>query len=216
MKKYWFLTLLLAPAFAIANEPTNLASVKQVLIRYHDSGQYQQDINHAIDEGMRYLNKRIAQPDFDAKKSAIVLDIDETSLSNYPDMKQLDFGGTLEQIRQAEDQGKDAAIEPTLKLYQFAKAHHIAVFFLTGRFEEERTMTAANLQAAGYHDWDQLVLRSGQNRHVTAAVYKTAIRKQFEQQGYDILLNVGDQQSDLAGRYADKTVKLPNPYYFIP
>jgi len=31
-----------------------------------------------------------------------------------------------------------------------------------------------------------------------------------------IVLNIGDQQSDLVGGHADKAFKLPNPYYLIP
>ena len=34
--------------------------------------------------------------------------------------------------------------------------------------------------------------------------------------GYDIVLNVGDQWSDLQGGYADRVLKLPNPTYFLP
>jgi len=35
-------------------------------------------------------------------------------------------------------------------------------------------------------------------------------------QGYDILLTIGDQYSDLKGGYADKGFKLPNPMYYLP
>ena len=34
--------------------------------------------------------------------------------------------------------------------------------------------------------------------------------------GYDILVNVGDQRSDLTGGYARRGFKLPNPMYLIP
>jgi len=30
------------------------------------------------------------------------------------------------------------------------------------------------------------------------------------------ILNMGDQESDPAGGYADVTFKLPNPFYYIP
>jgi hypothetical protein len=35
-------------------------------------------------------------------------------------------------------------------------------------------------------------------------------------EGYTILLSMGDQRSDLEGGYAERTFKLPNPYYWIP
>ena len=34
--------------------------------------------------------------------------------------------------------------------------------------------------------------------------------------GYWIIENMGDQPSDLAGGYAERTFKLPNPFYRIP
>jgi hypothetical protein len=30
-----------------------------------------------------------------------------------------------------------------------------------------------------------------------------------------IVLNMGDQESDLMGGYAQRTFKLPNPFYYI-
>ncbi|MGB6550988.1 MAG: HAD family acid phosphatase [Xanthobacteraceae bacterium] len=30
-----------------------------------------------------------------------------------------------------------------------------------------------------------------------------------------MIANVGDQESDLSGGYAEKTFKLPNPFYYI-
>jgi hypothetical protein len=47
--------------------------------------------------------------------------------------------------------------------------------------------------------------------------YKSAARMQIVQQGYRIALSVGDQFSDLRGKpAADYSVKLPNPFYYIP
>ena len=33
---------------------------------------------------------------------------------------------------------------------------------------------------------------------------------------FTIIANIGDQQSDLAGGYAERTWKVPNPFYYIP
>lgn len=209
-----FSILLLAPVFA--KEPTNLVVYKQQVARYHDSGEYDKDIKNVVNNAMRYLKMRLARPFPEGKTPAIVLDIDETSLSNYPNMKRLDFGGTLDEIRANEDKSEDPVIKPTLKLYRFAKENHIAVIFLTGRFEEKRAATENNLRKVGYDNWEKLVLRDGDNCKKPTTVYKTAVRKQLSDQGYDIILNMGDQKSDLAGGYADKTFKLPNPYYLIP
>ena len=80
----------------------------------------------------------------------------------------------------------------------------------------EYVLKKENLKAAGYTKWDGLFLRPKGYEHVPAATYKTAIRKEITQLGYQIIVNIGDQKSDLVGGYADKGFKLPNPYYFIP
>lgn len=205
----------LTTTLAFAKEPANLSLLKQKLIKYHDSGEYQGDIANVTQKAMLYLELRVKQNHFTGKP-AIILDIDETALSNYPDLRKLDFGGTEKEIRDLEDEGKDQAIAPTLKLYRFAKEHKIAVIFITGRFEEERATTEENLKKAGYANFDGLILRNDKYHKAPAAVYKTAYRKQLSEQGYDIILNIGDQKSDLRGGYSDQAFKLPNPYYLIP
>ena len=50
----------------------------------------------------------------------------------------------------------------------------------------------------------------------TTVEYKAGTRKHIEDLGYDIVLNVGDQWSDLQGGYADRILKLPNPTYYLP
>lgn len=206
--------LILSP-LAYSKEPANLSLIKQKLEQYHDSGQYQRDIAASVQQAMRYLTVRVARKDFHHKKPAIILDIDETALSNYPAMIKLNFGGTYDEIRTEQDKGLDEAILPTLALYRFAQKNGIAVFFLTGRQEFERKVTEENLHNAGYDKWDGLILRTEKNVKLTAVEYKTSIRKQLAAQGYSIILNMGDQNSDLVGGYADKTFKLANPYYYI-
>jgi len=201
-----------------AKEPKNLDLVKGVLIQYHDSGEYEKEQAKVINHAMQYLKIRLkrAKQKTETKKLAIVLDIDETSLSNYSDMKKMSFGGTLRQIMDAQANGTDSAITPTLKLYQYAKANNIAVFFVTGRTEPYRAATEKNLTNAGYTKWDGLSLKGDTYKERSAAPYKIRARSLIENQGYDIILNIGDQQSDLTGGHADKTFKLPNPYYLIP
>jgi hypothetical protein len=56
-----------------------------------------------------------------------------------------------------------------------------------------------------------------QSKTQTVVDYKSGERKKVAAQGYKIILNVGDQMSDLNGDpQAEKSVKLPNPFYFIP
>ena len=45
--------------------------------------------------------------------------------------------------------------------------------------------------------------------------FKAPERRKIAELGYTILLNLGDQESDLTGGYAERTFKLPNPVYFV-
>lgn len=202
------------PGFIIAKEPANLGLLRQELIRYHDSNEYSKDIDVVIQQAMVYLKTNTAKKNGN-QKLAIVLDIDETSLSNYPNLLKLNFGGTKDEMWQAEKEGVDPVITATLKLYQYAKNHDIAVFFVTGRHENERNSTVLNLKNAGFNNWDGLFLKPNDYTNKSAAPYKIAIRKEITKQGYHIVLNIGDQESDLQGGFADKTFKLPNPFYYI-
>jgi len=199
-----------------AKEPMNLDLTKAFLVKYHDSGEYQKDQARVINKAMQYLKTRLQNRKQHPKKWAIVLDIDETALSNYSDMRHLNFGGTLRQIMDAEANGTDPAITSTLALYRYAKANDIAVFFVTGRTGPYRAVTEKNLLNAGYQNWDGLSFKEENYKEKSAAPYKIHARSLIEKQGYEIVLNMGDQQSDLTGGHADKTFKLPNPYYFIP
>lgn len=193
----------------------NLEVLKQSYINYHDSGRYEADIKRVDAAALAFLKARI-QHNPAKEKLAIVLDIDETSLSNYNDMMKMDFGGTLKEIEAAEIRGTDQAISPTLAIFQYAKAHDVAVFFITGRHVDEEAATIRNLQDMGYKNFNGITLKPLDYHEKSVVLYKSSARKAIMQQGYKIVLNIGDQQSDLLGGYAEKTFKLPNPYYFIP
>jgi hypothetical protein len=49
------------------------------------------------------------------------------------------------------------------------------------------------------------------------AEYKSAERAKIAAHGYTLVLNAGDQWSDLKGKpEAEYSVKYPNPFYYIP
>jgi len=212
---YTLVFSLFSATVLVAKEPPNLAEAKASIIKYHDSGEYERDIEKVIADAMRYLKLCLEKGIPKGKKPAIILDVDETSLSNYADMLEMNFGGTNQQVQEAEMKGTDRGIKPTLKLYRFAKDNKVAVFFITGRKEVERTATIKNLQQVGYQGWDGLIMRDAEHDHDSAVLYKSAAREKIEKQGYNILLNVGDQQSDLKGPHSGKRFKLPGPFYLI-
>jgi predicted secreted acid phosphatase len=91
------------------------------------------------------------------------------------------------------------------------------VFFITGRSNDQREGTARNLEAAGYTGWKGLSLRVGAQKTMGTAQYKSEERKKIVDAGYRIVMSVGDQWSDLDGTSrAEVSVKLPNPFYYLP
>lgn len=195
----------------------NLDTLKQNIVKYHQSGQYEFDVAHVINQAKSYLSKRIRENKASShpKKLAIVLDIDETSLSNYHDLEKLGFGGTSLQQNKAEGRADDTPINSTLALYKFAKENGVTVFFITGRKEMYRDATVKNLKDVGYSSWAQLNLKPNNYSKPSVVDYKQSRRKAITQKGYDIVINIGDQYSDLAGGYSDRTYKLPDYMYYI-
>lgn len=199
-------------------EPVNLSQLKIEIKQYHDSGTYEKELSHEITEATRYLvqraeaNAKREQP----QKLAIVLDIDETSVSNHNFIIERDFADDRAKIHQTWSDANAPAIESTLSLYRTALREHVAVFFVTGRGEIFQQTTAKNLKAAGYNEWSGLYLKPNDYKQPSIIPFKTQARADITKKGYTIIESIGDQNSDLVGGYAEKTFKLPNPYYFVP
>lgn len=202
--------------FSLA-EPPNLTLIKQELITYHDSGEYQKDLMDKVEQARHF----IAEHTHDhlglgqAKKLAIVLDIDETILSNYDLMAAHEFTTTQEQRHEYTMLAHTPAIQPMLELYQEALEKNIAVFFITGRPESEREATTQNLKFVGFKQWSKLFLRPAHYTQKSIVPFKSGARETIAKLGYTIIVTIGDQMSDLLGNHAGKTFKLPNPYYHI-
>ncbi|MEU4520149.1 HAD family acid phosphatase [Amycolatopsis sp. NPDC024027] len=135
-----------------------------------------------------YLDQRLAVP---GGRTAIVLDIDNTSLETY-------YSGGI----------TTPAVKPVLALAKFAHAKGAAVFFVSDRTEILRWPTEGNLKAVGY-PIDGLHLRPLFNFDPVQA-NKTKARTAIEQAGYAIVANIGNNRTDLDGGHAERTFKLPD------
>jgi hypothetical protein len=154
------------------------------------------------------------KPDAPKGKPAIVLDIDETSLSNYSGMVATGFGFSGAGVAINSITGTGTAIKPVLALYKHARERGVDVFFVTGRPALINSSTIANLKAVGYDQgWARL---DNKPSGVGTLAFKSGARAKIESDGYTIIANIGDQESDLGGGHAEKAFKLPNPFYFIP
>lgn len=221
IKQLLFLSgLLIAGSFQPGySEPVNLEQVKNQIRHYHDSGKYNQELSKKAQQAKYYLSKKLRSWKGEPQKLAIVFDIDETVLSNYPVINKLNFGGTYEQIGKAILKADAPPIQPIRSVYNFAKDKHMTIFFVTGRHasKDNRIATEKNLKKYGMGKYQQLYLKPKYYQGKQSAIlYKAATRKKITEMGYHIVLSIGDQYSDLKGGYTEKGIKLPNPYYYIP
>lgn len=202
--------------------PANLGDLKRQVTEYKRSGGYDRDVMAVLVTAQQYVERRAPV----VSKPAIILDIDETSLSNWPELQANDYGyfdnGPCDLpagpcgVRTWELSAQAEAILPTLALFRAAKAKGVSVFFITGRPEAERDATETNLRKVGYDSWTALVMRPAGTSTRSAADFKAPERAKIAAQGFTIIANVGDQPSDLAGGYGERTFLVPNPFYRVP
>jgi len=205
---------------AAAERIINLDVLKSSVKQYHDCtcacGCYAHDLDREANRAIAFLRRRAAIKRSN-EKLAMVLDIDETSLTNYEELLQSGFNYTKRDWDVWVDSAEAPVIPGTLRLYKQAQKLGVRVFFITGRPESQRAVTERNLSAQGYADRRTLMLRPDSAVSQSTTAYKSSMRAQIVREGFRIVLNVGDQWSDLKGApEAEFSVKYPDPFYLIP
>lgn len=190
----------------------NLGLAKRQIVEYYNTGRYDDEVAAVADNARAYLDSRLQA----VVRPALVLDVDETALSNWRYLYQNDFALLADSFEAWAKRAEAPALAAVGNLYRFARAHKIAVFFVSGRPEAMRACTEQNLTNAGYDKWDGVLLEPDGYKEATVATFKANARRAIERQGFHVVINLGDQDSDLAGGFAEKGFKLPNPMYFVP
>lgn len=192
-----------------SREPGNLSDLKERIAQYTGSGAYQEDVADVALRANRYVQRRIARAKV-GERLAIVFDIDETAITNLPYMSAQDFGYVPKSWSAWIDQAQGPAIVPVQIVYDTAVRANIRVFFITGRVEANRAATERNLRSVGYDTYHRIYFRPAD---AATGAFKTEVRRQLVEEGFTIIANIGDQDSDIDGGYAERTFKLPNPFY---
>jgi predicted secreted acid phosphatase len=206
----------------VTGQPANVGDAGIAALAYHGSGAYDRDLAMVAGKATNWIAQRAAA----ARNPALVLDIDETALSNWEIIKLDDFGRPIAGPCDPGSGGpcgwaawdllaRDPAIAPTLQLFRAARATNVAVFFITGRPETQRAATERNLRRVGFGDYARLFMVPNGAHFASAADFKAPVRAEIERLGYTIIANVGDQPSDLLGGHAERKFLLPNPFYRV-
>lgn len=210
-------------SFALNYELNNLrgndvfpSMCEEYVFHYMRSGQYENDVKGTIRAADNYWSSVIPNADgFDA----VVMDIDETALSNVPYYNSFQLRSQLDNEsawNQWIEQAKAPALTHTLKLYQKLQTSGLALIFLTRRHENQRSSTVKNLLLAGYSGWKMLIMRSEDELQMDIQTFKSKHRIYLESLGFRIKGAIGDQWSDISGpAVGNRTFKMPNPLYHI-
>lgn len=209
----YLLALMAAAVFAgcsSAPKLTNLETAKGEVRFYYESGEYNKELLEAVSDAMKDFDKVNVRD-----SSAVVFDIDETVLSNYPAIKSMDFGFVGDLWNKWILDAKAPAIEEVRSLYNYLVGRKFHILFITGRTRAQYDATFKNLKEAGYTQFDTLIVRPDNMLKAPAENFKSIERLVLTNMGYRIEGCVGDQWSDLKGSYTGIKVKLPNYLYLI-
>ena len=197
-------------ASAPAKEPTAPAPPEQI-VQYYEGGDYAADLKKATDSATKSLKAQLKKK---PKKPAIVFDIDDTLESTYRCAKKSNFErGAISLCQAQTDQDPIARVWTLLK---YAQKKKVALFLITGRPVGIEPGTRDQLKRDGLKGKYTLIMRPNSEFGKDSEPYKAAERKKIVKKGYRILVNIGDQKSDLGGGSAVKKFKVPNPMYFTP
>ncbi len=167
-------------------------------------------------------------------KPAVVFDVDDTTLLTYNYEVANQFAYFPDINAQYVLGEKFPAVFGMNTLATALKDKGYSIFFVTGRPASQAAATLGNLALTGYpaptgganglytkpNSGDPFPAyvdcTTDGNPACSTIEYKSSTRKHIESLGYDIVANFGDQYSDLSGGYADRSVKMPNPMYYLP
>src|SRR5262249_41688740 len=160
-------------------QPPNVGEAKIAALEYHRSGVYQRDLAAVTSEAAAWVAGEAPK----VTRPALVLDIDDTALSNWDVITADDFGRVFDGPCDAPPKGpcgwvawalraKAPAIAETLDLYRRARQAQVAVFFITGRDETQRAATEENLRNAGYSDYQAIFMVPTGSHFASASDFK--------------------------------------------
>lgn len=184
-------------------------------IEFSKTPEYKQETDKAIDDAYAACKQFLSDKEKGTAKGipAVVSDLDETLIDNRPHFEKtpkFNWPAFEAWIKKA-----DAPLLPkTAEFLQWARKNGFAIFFVTGRREGLRADTIVNLIKRGVA-YDGLLMRKEDDRGGAESV-KVPLREQIEKMGFTIVVNIGDQWSDLKGGHAVDCEKLPNKIYLVP
>lgn len=215
--KLILLTIYLVLSFAgckkTGNEVLNIFEAKESVKQYHKSGKYLEQVTYQANQAKKYITSRLKKAKC-SEKPAIVLSLDDTILNEYDHNLETDFSQVQAPLNEWKKKAQIPPLKPIVNLYNFAKKNNLTIFIITIRKVDLKDSTVKNLNLIGLKDWKEIYFAPSDN-YSNAQDYKTQIRKKITDDGFTIIANIGDQDSDLMGGFSEKTYKLPNHINYV-
>lgn len=189
-------------------------------LRYMKTDEYKKEVEKVVAEAKAHCQKFVGDPN-----AAVVLDLDETLFDSSDHYAQYGLDKQTDDWKQpwTEEhertwsryvaEAKAPAIPAVLAFAKWCNENGMPIFFITGRNASLRAGTELNLQRLGVK-YVALYMELTQPKPSYPEDFKTAYRREIERQGYRIVCNMGDQESDLYGLHAEECFKIPNRAYF--
>jgi predicted secreted acid phosphatase len=200
------LVVLAACAVTAGAATVRTAATPDALRAGHAS--YEKSIATGFAQATRLLDAQLKKH---PRKPTVVLDVDETAMSNWGCFETAGF--ELSGLADCAINSKSVAFPSALKLVRHARAKKVSVAFVTGAPQVLCAARRKNLIAQGFPKAFTITCKPASYTTDSLVPYKSAARKAIIKKGATIVLNVGDQKSDLAGGAAKQTLLLPNPIY---
>lgn len=209
-------------AGAALPEPRNLSTLKDEIRGYVSSGAYDRAVADVAHEACQWIEARMQRasrptdrPAANARRLAIVMDLDDTLLRNADHIIAHDFGYDRAAWADWVAAAHAPALEPVREIYRVARRLGVDVIFLTARDERQRAESERNLRAIECSEYARLICQPDASR-LESSAFKREERQKLAAEGYTIIANIGDQLSDFAGGGAERDFKIPNPFYLSP
>jgi len=199
-------------------EPTtpgliNLGPAKDQVKLYYNSGQYNAEL-WTLEQTWQAHYAALGAP---GPKDAVIFDIDDTLLSNWPEILASDFGFIPKSFDAWVLSANATAIQPTVALLNYLQSRGFQIWSITGRKDIALNASFANFQKEKINiPRDRLVGRTPPEYKMSADQFKSQRRAQLTAQGWNIVGCCGDQISDCSSGYAGYIMKVPNYMYFLP
>ena len=187
--------------------------IKDQVIEYYESDAHEQEVSCILKQARDIINSTDI-----LENTVVVLDIDETSLNHYKALKEYNFpqGDNHKVWSECIFANTGTPIQATLDFYKFCLSKGLKVFFVSARVADSIDTTKLALKDAGYTQFENVFVFPKEIADYNPKQFtnfKSERRAYIESLGFEVLLSIGDQPSDLIGGFTKYTCELPNYLY---